>query len=156
MKIKLITVPIVDVATGEKIINDFTASKRILKIDRSLIQDKGSAFWCFCIEYLEGEKKDRLIKKPKKDYKSELTPEVYERFQKMRAIRKKLADETGNAPYLFFTDAELIEMAKIEHLTPEKMLTIKGVGEKKVANYSQYFIPKANNEKSQSSNSQGN
>lgn len=152
MKIKLITIPILEVESGNEQVNNFTASKKIIKIDRTLIQDDGRAYWCFCIEYLDSQKK-LVNSKTKPNYKEELTPTVYKKFEQFRKIRTQLAKDTGNPPYLFFTDAELIQMAKLEHLTVEEMLKIKGIGRKKVEKYAAFFIENNSNEKSQSPHS---
>ena len=58
----------------------------------------------------------RKEKKLKKDYGE--NPEL---FEKLRTLRKKLADEQNVPPYIIFSDTTLKEMAvKLGYLTPEQ------------------------------------
>lgn len=54
-----------------------------------------------------------------------------ELFQKLRALRKKIADIEGVAPYIIFTDKTLHEMSVRIPKTKEQMLAIQGVSKKK-------------------------
>lgn len=42
--------------------------------------------------------------------------------------------------FAIFTDEELAGLAKLNELTVSKMLTVKGIGEKKTERYGQKFI----------------
>ncbi|NTU59383.1 MAG: DNA helicase RecQ [Chlorobiaceae bacterium] len=61
-------------------------------------------------------------------------------FEKLRALRKRLADEQGVPPYVVFSDRTLHEMAALKPRTPDEMLTISGVGEVKLARYAAHFL----------------
>jgi ATP-dependent DNA helicase RecQ len=63
-----------------------------------------------------------------------------ELFQKLRALRRKLADARGIPAYLIFSDAALIEMAAARPRTPDEFLEISGVGPKKLALYGDEFL----------------
>ena len=63
-----------------------------------------------------------------------------ELFDRLRALRKKLADEQGGPPYLVFSDRALQEMASRKPSTPEEMLDIPGVGQVKLARYAEAFL----------------
>jgi ATP-dependent DNA helicase RecQ len=63
-----------------------------------------------------------------------------ELFQKLRALRRKLADARGIPAYLIFSDAALIEMAAARPRTPNEFLEISGVGPKKLALYGDEFM----------------
>ena len=63
-----------------------------------------------------------------------------ELFDRLRALRKKLADEQGVPPYLVFSDRALQEMASRKPSTPEEMLDIPGVGQVKLARYAEAFL----------------
>lgn len=52
-------------------------------------------------------------------------------FQKLRALRKRVADIEGVAPYIIFTDKTLHEMSIRVPKTREQMLAIQGVSQKK-------------------------
>jgi ATP-dependent DNA helicase RecQ len=61
-------------------------------------------------------------------------------FAKLRHLRKQLADAAGVPPFVVFSDATLIEMATFLPHNSEDLLTINGVGERKLANYGQQFL----------------
>jgi ATP-dependent DNA helicase RecQ len=85
---------------------------------------------------------------PKKPKPSERAAESFlepmgadeELFQKLRALRRKLADARGIPAYLIFSDAALIEMASARPRTPDELLEISGVGPKKLALYGDEFL----------------
>ena len=60
-------------------------------------------------------------------------------FERLRALRKRLADEQGVPPYVIFSDRTLHEMASRKPTTPAEMLDIPGIGETKLARYGAAF-----------------
>ena len=63
-----------------------------------------------------------------------------ELFERLRALRRRLADEQGVPAYIVFSDATLEEMAVRRPHTPEELLVVSGVGEKKLERYGQAFL----------------
>lgn len=61
-------------------------------------------------------------------------------YQKLRNLRKQLADEQGIAPYIVFADSSLKMMAQVQPQTLEEFSRISGVGSSKLAQYGQHFI----------------
>ncbi len=61
-------------------------------------------------------------------------------FEKLRALRKQLADEAGVPPYVVFTDVTLRHIARSYPLDHRAMAAIPGVGERKLADYGGLFI----------------
>jgi ATP-dependent DNA helicase RecQ len=62
------------------------------------------------------------------------------RFERLRALRKRLADEEGVPAYIVFSDAVLRQMAQAVPRTPAAMLTISGVGPVKLERYGTAFL----------------
>ncbi|MBA3724149.1 MAG: DNA helicase RecQ [Candidatus Levybacteria bacterium] len=60
-------------------------------------------------------------------------------FNRLRSIRKKLADEKNVPPYLIFSDATLKEMATAIPLNLNQFAQIKGVGAQKLEQYGEIF-----------------
>ncbi len=56
-------------------------------------------------------------------------------FEILRTLRKKIAFEAGVPSYVVFSDVSLMEMATYLPKTTEALLTINGVGQKKLAQY---------------------
>lgn len=75
----------------------------------------------------------------KTDYKELLDAEAFERFVRMRKLRKEIADSEAIPAYAVFTDAELSEIAKLPVLDTASMLKIPGIGKKKVEKYGNAF-----------------
>ncbi|BAZ39278.1 ATP-dependent DNA helicase RecQ [Calothrix sp. NIES-4101] len=61
-------------------------------------------------------------------------------MQKLRVLRKTLADIQGVAPYIIFSDATLKSMAHIRPQTKTDLSKISGVGSKKLADYGDNFL----------------
>ncbi|MBI4346567.1 MAG: RecQ family ATP-dependent DNA helicase [Elusimicrobia bacterium] len=61
-------------------------------------------------------------------------------FDKLRALRKQLADRQGVPPYLVFHDSALVEMAAAKPRTLDALRGVKGVGEKKLERYGAAFL----------------
>jgi ATP-dependent DNA helicase RecQ len=61
-------------------------------------------------------------------------------FERLRALRKRLADEHGLPPYVVFHDATLREMAERRPLTLQQFADLSGVGDAKLARYGEHFI----------------
>ena len=62
-----------------------------------------------------------------------------ELFQRLRLLRKKLADEQGVAPYMVFADTALRAMASTQPTTLTAFAEIPGVGATKLAHYGEAF-----------------
>jgi ATP-dependent DNA helicase RecQ len=60
-------------------------------------------------------------------------------FDRLRQLRKRLADEQNVPPYVIFNDSTLREMATRKPLNKRDMLLISGIGEKKWELYGEMF-----------------
>jgi ATP-dependent DNA helicase RecQ len=58
----------------------------------------------------------------------------------LRALRKRLADQNGLPPYVFFHDSTLREMAEHMPLELDQFAALPGVGQAKLARYGEQFI----------------
>ncbi len=63
-----------------------------------------------------------------------------ELFERLRALRKRLADEVGVPPYVVFSDAALRGMCRRRPQSPDEFLAVSGVGRKKLAAYGETFM----------------
>jgi ATP-dependent DNA helicase RecQ len=61
-------------------------------------------------------------------------------FERLRALRKRLAQEEKVAAYMVFSDKSLLEMASFAPQTKEAFLEINGVGPLKAEKYSDAFL----------------
>lgn len=63
-----------------------------------------------------------------------------ELFQRLRVLRKTLADEAHVPPYVVFSDRTLRAMVRRRPRTQEELLEVPGVGEVKLERYGQVFL----------------
>jgi superfamily II DNA helicase RecQ len=139
MQVKIYTIPIIG---GEKLLeemNVFLRSKKILRVQTHLSNDPQGNCWCFCINYADDinvAERERA----KVDYRTTLDANTFERFSKMRELRKRLATDEGVPAYAIFTDEELANMAAIQPFSISGMQSIKGIGAKKAERYGQQFL----------------
>jgi ATP-dependent DNA helicase RecQ len=61
-------------------------------------------------------------------------------FEKLRVLRRQLADAANVPAYVIFSDRSLIEMATYYPQTPERFLDIDGVGRRKLESYGERFL----------------
>ncbi|MEM9136153.1 MAG: DNA helicase RecQ [Cyanobacteria bacterium P01_F01_bin.42] len=67
-------------------------------------------------------------------------PGVTNLFQRLRSLRKRLADQQSVPPYVVFADASLRQMAQEQPLTNGDFSQIAGVGKRKLEKYGQVFM----------------
>ncbi len=63
-----------------------------------------------------------------------------ELFDGLRALRRVIAEREGVPAYVIFHDATLREMAAVGPTTPEELLGIGGVGQRKLEKYGEEFL----------------
>ena len=61
-------------------------------------------------------------------------------FQRLRVLRKSLADEAGMPPYIVFNDKTLREMVRLRPQNEEELLQVSGVGQTKLERYGEAFL----------------
>jgi ATP-dependent DNA helicase RecQ len=80
-------------------------------------------------------------KKPKASTAIESLSEASQaQFNALKDLRKQIATERGVPPYVIFHDSTLLQMLTEKPETPEQMLEISGVGQKKVEQYGAQFL----------------
>jgi ATP-dependent DNA helicase RecQ len=67
-------------------------------------------------------------------------PETRARFERLRALRKRIADSEGVPAYIVFSDATLRHMAEIHPGSRTEMATVSGVGPVKLERYGAAFL----------------
>lgn len=80
----------------------------------------------------------REAAEPKEKPKKEVIKDAM--FERLRTLRKQIADSLGVPPYVVFSDATLSEMAQKRPISEFQMKQISGVGEEKFRRYGEAFI----------------
>ncbi|HEV2330275.1 MAG TPA: DNA helicase RecQ [Verrucomicrobiae bacterium] len=60
-------------------------------------------------------------------------------FEKLRGLRKRLADERAVPPYVIFADTTLRQMARLYPTSESELSRVSGIGEKKMREFGQSF-----------------
>lgn len=63
-----------------------------------------------------------------------------ELFERLRSLRRQLAQEAGMPPYIIFNDATLAAMVELRPATLDEFLALPGVGAKKLERYGEIFL----------------
>jgi ATP-dependent DNA helicase RecQ len=71
---------------------------------------------------------------------AELGPADSDLFEKLRELRRQLADEAGVPPYVVFGDAALVQMSAERPANKSEFLEINGVGQVKLERYGEAFL----------------
>jgi len=61
-------------------------------------------------------------------------------FERLRRLRKRLADERGVPPYIIFSDVSLRQMARSYPSNEAEFAQISGVGEQKLKRFGKIFL----------------
>lgn len=123
-------------------LNRFLQSHRILEMENELIRNDKGSVWCFCIKYLEPIHGVSTSASKKIDYKKDLDENTFKVFSSLREIRKKIAIDDGIPAYAVFTDEELASIAKLESVTKSTLLSVKGIGDKKIERFADRLMNK--------------
>ncbi|MBA3936000.1 MAG: HRDC domain-containing protein, partial [Planctomycetes bacterium] len=71
---------------------------------------------------------------------ADVAPADQDLFARLRTLRKLIADHHGVPPYIVFNDVTLRALASQRPTDDRAMLTVKGVGESKLARYGAAFL----------------
>lgn len=118
-------------AEVENDLNRFLRSCRLIDVEKHLVVSSQKAFWTYCVQYADIPKNDETAKNIKIDYKNILNEGDFNRFLKLRDIRKHLSQKEAIPAYAVFTDAELAEISKLDTITEKSILKIDGIGKRK-------------------------
>ena len=69
----------------------------------------------------------------------------FDLFEKLRVLRKKIADKNNVPPFMIFSDVSLQEMAHYFPVDKNNFSKIEGVGSKKLESFSELFLDVINN-----------
>ncbi len=61
-------------------------------------------------------------------------------FEKLRVVRREVSENLGLPPYCVFHDKTLVEMAALKPVTRDELLSVTGVGEKKLEQFGEIFL----------------
>lgn len=139
MQYRIFTINAEDASCEE--MNTFLRGRKIVEVDKHFYAMQNSAFWTFCIGYIdEISNNNTQPKKEKIDYKDVLDEKSFEKFVVLREMRKEVAQKEGIPVYAVFTNEEMANIAKLDKLSLNALQSVNGIGEKRVEKYGKAVI----------------
>ena len=121
-------------------LNKFLKSNRIINVEKRLIDGERGTGWLFLVEYGNDNKSTTQNSSQKIDYREILNEQEYSLFDKLRQVRKELAEKQGIPVYAIFTNEHLSGMVKKHPASLKDIGSLPGVGESRVKQYGSRFL----------------
>lgn len=139
MKVKLVTIPILDPAAAEDDLNRFLSSHQIVSVNKEFVQIGHNAYWSFVVTYLDSHKAGNA-KRASVDYREVLNDKDFKRYARLRELRNELARQDGKPAYAIFTNEQLASLVTNKVVTRNAMAAIEGIGESRIAQHADVFL----------------
>jgi superfamily II DNA helicase RecQ len=121
-------------------LNKFLKANRIINVEKSLIDGERGTGWLFLIEYGAETKTVSGGSAQHIDYREILSEQDYALFDKLRGLRKELAEKQGLPVYAVFNNDQLAAMIKSKASTLKDLAVIPGIGESRIKQYGGQFL----------------
>lgn len=119
-----------------EVINKFIRGNKVLDIDKQFYTSSDNVgHWSIFITYIQSSQSQQPEQREKIDYKSVLNAEDFEKFTRLRALRKQLANDDAVPAYAVFTDFELAQLAQMPSIEVSLLRTVSGIGAKRIEKY---------------------
>lgn len=139
MQLKVFDISSVGPETEIEELNRFMRGHKILDIDKQFYTTSDNVgHWSVILTYLPTQSAgytSHQEKREKVDYKTVLNETDFEKFTKLRALRKQLASDDAVPAYAVFTDAELAQIAQLSSIEEKTVMKVNGIGEKRIEKY---------------------
>jgi superfamily II DNA helicase RecQ len=120
-------------------LNKFLKSNRIINVEKSLIDGERGTGWLFLIEY-GADIRPTAGGSQHIDYREILSEQDYALFDKLRGLRKEVAEKQGLPVYAVFTNDQLAAMIKSKASTLKDLAAVPGIGESRIKQYGGQFL----------------
>ena len=129
MQLKIFTLPFDEETEGfpDEIISEFCLNKKVLRIETQFFRREGMPFWSVAVHY--------EIVLPETDKLRDLDDSQKLLFQRLKEWRKEAAAKEGLPAYLIATNAQFIQMIRLQCRTLESFKNVKGFGKKRAQKY---------------------
>ena len=129
MQLKIFTLPFDEETEGfpDEIVSEFCLNKKVLRIETQFFRREGMPFWSVAVHY--------EIVLPETDKLRDLDDSQKLLFQRLKEWRKEAAAKEGLPAYLIATNAQFIQMIRLQCRTLESFKNVKGFGKKRAQKY---------------------
>lgn len=143
MRLHFVTVPLHAPQGAQDELNRLLATQRVSHVDRHFVADGANSCWAVCVTLADGEPdvQPRAGKGKGVDYRELLAADEFTLYDRLRRLRKDLAEAEGLPPYAVFTNEQLAAMVRGRMTTAQALHTIEGVGDARVQRYGPRVLP---------------
>jgi len=115
MQVRVFAIPMDGDAEAMDEVNAFLRSQKVLSVEKVAVADHGRHYWSLCVEYLPRRPAESALprtgtaldaNRARLDYREVLSKDEFDRFAKLRALRKMLAEAEGVPVYTILTNAQ--------------------------------------------------
>lgn len=122
-------------------LNNFLKSRRIINVEKRLIDGERGTGWMFLVEYSDNEDaKQSCTMSSKIDWRDVLNPSQFAVYDLLRKKRKEIGERTKIPLYGILSNEQLALMAQNPPKTKEDFIKIKGVSEQKYRQFGEVFL----------------
>jgi superfamily II DNA helicase RecQ len=145
MKLQFFAVPAISPGQAQEEFNRFVTSHRVARVEKELIADGAASFWSVCVTWIDGEGGTGPVSPPLRrgkeiDYRETLPPAEFVVFDRLRQLRKQIAEVEGLKVYNIFTNEQLAAIVQQRVTTTAALGRIDGVGEGRVTRYGESVL----------------
>ena len=145
MKLQFFSIPAVSPDRAQEEFNRFVASHRVARVEKELIADGAASFWSVCVTWIDGDAEIPVSSPPLRrgkdiDYRELLPPAEFAVFDRLRQLRKQIAEVEGLKVYNIFTNEQLAAIVQQRVTTPTALGRIDGVGDGRVTRYGESVL----------------
>lgn len=139
LQFRIFNIPLINNEKELGEMNSFIASVDVKRFSADIVDGR---FWSILVGYVRRKVANKAVKQEKLscEFISELSEDKLARYEKLRKWRNKKAESLNVPEYFVFPNKTLMTIAKVRPATLEMLLSITGVGEKKVAEYGEEII----------------
>lgn len=122
-------------------LNNFLKSRRIINVEKRLIDGERGTGWIFLVEYSDNDgSKQSYTMSSKIDWRDVLNPSQFAVYDLLRKKRKEIGERTKIPLYGILSNEQLALMAQNPPKTKEEFIKIKEVGEQKYKQFGEEFL----------------
>lgn len=116
-------------------LNEYLARQRVASVSHQFLSAPGGPLLVFLVQAVGNGVSGPARGENRVDYRALLGEAEFAVSSRLRAERKKIADEEGVPVYTIFSNAQLAEMVRKQAATPADLSSIEGVGAARAEKY---------------------
>ena len=145
MKLHIFSIPALAPEAAQEALNRHLAMHRVAHLDKQFVSDGSASYWSVCVTTVDAavepsagdaQRRGRSV-----DYREVLQADEFGLYDRLRGVRKGLAEAEGLPPYAVFTNEQLAAMVRGRVVTAAALGAIEGVGEARMRRYADSFLP---------------